>query len=802
MKINTDNIREEYYLKNNWKFIKKDSPDFKDINIDESEWKSVKIPHDWAIEGPFSRENDLQIATILEDGITKEVKHPGRTGGLPVAGTAWYRNQFKIPKKDKDKKVYIEFDGVMNNSTVYLNGEKVGFHPYGYTSFIYELTDKIKYGEINTLAVKVAPEPNSSRWYPGAGIYRNVKLLMVNSLHIVPREVFVRTSSVSKYRSKIEVSTGVKNKTNKSDKITLETTIINPQGIKKTSCVSQKEIEDEYTFQQNLTLENPKLWDIENPRLYTLISVLKYEGKIVDEYETSFGIRKISFDAHRGFFLNRKNIKLKGVCQHHDLGPLGAAVNYRALERQLELLKEMGCNAIRTSHNPPASELLELCDKMGFLVIDEAFDEWEKGKVENGYHKYFEDWAEKDLKSMIKRDRNHPCVIMWSIGNEIREQGREDGAEIAQFLTDICHEEDPTRPVTAGFNHPEGAIENGLAEVVDIPGWNYECDSYEKFHKEHPDWIMYGSETESCVSSRGEYFFPAQEENSPVKRENFQISSYDMEATEWGYPPDYEFKAQEEAPYILGEFVWTGFDYLGEPTPYYSEWPSRSSYFGIIDLCGLPKDRYYLYKSHWSDRPTLHLLPHWNWEEKEGEKIPVFCYTNYEAAELFVNGKSYGIKRKNENSVFERYRLMWADVVYEPGLLKVVALDDQGNEVMTEQIHTADSPEKIQLKPDREKIKADGEDLSFIKVSILDRDGNLCPVADNKITFSLEGPGEIAATGNGDPTSTTSFTSFQRKAFNGHCMLIIRSQESKKGKISIRAEAEELIGDEIKLNSV
>ncbi|MFW6006693.1 MAG: glycoside hydrolase family 2 TIM barrel-domain containing protein, partial [Halanaerobiales bacterium] len=472
MKINTDNLREVHYLKENWKFIKNDVDKFKNYNYDDSDWEIVKVPHDWAIKGPFSRENDLQPTTILEDGITREIEHTGRTGGLPVAGTAWYRKEFEIADKNKDKNIFVEFDGVMSNCTVYLNGEKIGFHPYGYTSFRYDLTDKIKLHDKNVIAVRVAPEPNASRWYPGAGIYRNVKLIMVNPVHIAFNGVFITTPTVSKYRAKIDVSTIIKSNVEEEKEITLETNIINPQGLKKASIMSQKTIKDEYEFKQSLSLNNPKLWDINNPELYSVISVVKCGENILDEYETTFGVRSLDFNSRRGFFLNKKNIKLKGVCQHHDLGPLGAAVNVRAMERQLQLLKTMGCNAIRTSHNPPAPELLDLCDEMGFLVIDEAFDEWEDGKVENGYHKYFEEWAEKDLKSMIRRDRNHPSVIMWSIGNEIREQGREDGAEVAQFLTDICHEEDSTRPVTAGFNHPEAAIDNGLAEVVDIPGWN------------------------------------------------------------------------------------------------------------------------------------------------------------------------------------------------------------------------------------------------------------------------------------------------------------------------------------------
>jgi beta-galactosidase len=522
---------------------------------------------------------------------------------------------------------------------------------------------------------------------------------------------------------------------------------------------------------------------------------VKVNGRKVDHDETIFGIREVRFDPNTGFFLNGRNLKLKGVCMHHDLGSLGIALNCRALERQLEILQEMGCNAIRTSHNPPAPELLDLSDAMGFLVIDEAFDEWKIGKVDNGYHLLFDEWAEKDLRAMIKRDRNHPCVIMWSIGNEVREQRSETGAEAAKFLTEIAHDEDPTRPVTAGFNHSDPAIKHGLAAVVDIPGWNYKPFKYAQYHADHPEWAMYGSETESCVSTRGEYYFPVEEERDNW-RETLQVSSYDLAAAPWGYPPDYELKAQEECPFIMGEFVWTGFDYLGEPTPYKQEWPSRSSYFGIIDLCGFPKDRYYLYQSQWSEKKVLHLLPHWNWEGREGEITPVHCYTNYEAAELFLNGRSLGIRRKNPDGLFDRYRLIWEDVRYEPGSLKVAAYDQHGQIAAEKEVKTAGSPAQILLLPDRTTISNDRRDLSFMTVKIVDDEGDLCPLADNLVQFRLNGPGEIVAVDNGDPTGLEPFIADYRRAFHGLCLLVVKAVKDASGEIRISASSENLQGSE------
>jgi beta-galactosidase len=785
-------LRQVQYVKNGWKFFHGPAPGAETGGFDDSGWETVRVPHDWAIGGPFSRENDLQRTSVIEDGVAGDQIHTGRTGGLPITGTGWYRKKLDIPEAFKSKRLFLEFDGVMSNSTVYVNGNRVGGRPYGYSSFSCDITGAVRFGGENLIAVKAEPEPFSSRWYPGAGIYRNVRLVAVESVYIPYCGTYITVPDISERKANVHIETEVVNKKQISSQVELEITVIDLDGNTAAWGRVSSPVEETHVLKADLDISNPRLWDTDSPELYTAVFSLKADGNPADEYRTPFGIRTTAFDPEKGFSLNGRNLKLKGVCQHHDLGALGAAVNVRAVERQLEILREMGCNAVRTSHNPPAPELLDLCDRMGFLVIDEAFDEWREGKVGNGYHRVFDEWAERDLRDMIRRDRNHPSVIMWSIGNEIREQSTPGGAETARFLTGICHREDPARPVTAGFNNPRRAIPNGLPGAVDIPGWNYECRSYAEYHRDHPDWITYGSETESCISSRGEYFFPAAEEKEPIPRLNLHVSSYDLAAPPWGYPPEYEFRAQDELPYILGEFVWTGFDYLGEPTPYREEWPSRSSYFGIIDLAGIPKDRYFLYQSVWSGKEVLHLLPHWNWEGREGEVIPVHCYTSFPRVELFLNGRSLGIREKDRDNLFGRYRLIWEEAVYEPGILKAAAYDEDGNERLVRTVKTAGPPAGIGLEPDRSRIRADGDDLSFITVSIRDREGNLCPRADNQVEFSLSGPGEIAGVDNGDQTSLEPFTSNRRKAFNGKCVLIVRSLEGGPGEICLTASSEGL----------
>ncbi|MGG1554003.1 beta-galactosidase GalB [Paenibacillus ferrarius] len=784
--------RERISLSEHWRFYKhsmEDQSPFRGerLDLDDRSWEQVKVPHDWAIAGPFDADNDVQVNSVIEDGITNKMVHIGRTGALPIVGIGWYRYELSVPFGWVGKRVLIEFDGVMSDSTVYLNEQEVGSWPYGYTSFCFDLTERLRFGQTNVLAVRVCSLPSSSRWYPGAGIYRHVRLIVTGPIHVGPWGTYITTPHISDQSAQIRVVTTLVNALLQPKLVELKTILIDPNGRVCGEATSELEFTDRTECEQLVAVTEPALWDVAAPQLYKAVTIVSVLGLEVDRYETPFGIRSIAFDAQEGFKLNGTAMKLKGVCLHHDLGALGAAVYVRAIERQLELMQKMGCNAIRATHNPPAPELLDLCDRMGLLVIDEAFDEWAEGKVTNGYHRLFKEWAEKDLRAMICRDRNHPSVIMWSTGNEIREQWMEDGAEVARYLTNICHDADPTRPVTAGLSMTDEAIRNGLADAVDIPGWNYKPHRYAEYHEQRPDWIAYGSETASTVSSRGVYHFPAAEEIPMKRQKDLHASSYDLSAPRWGSTPDREFMAQDELPYMLGEFVWTGFDYLGEPTPYRTEWPSRSSYFGIMDLCGLPKDRYYLYKSQWSMEPVLHLLPHWNWPGREGEYIPVHCYTSYSQAELFLNGISLGVSRKSTDSLYERYRLRWEKVPYEPGTIRVVAYDNDGNEAMSHEVHTAGAPARILLEPDRSGIQADGHDLSFITVSIVDERGRRCPTASEKVSFTIQGAGELAAIDNGDPTSTTSFRSDSICTFSGQCMVIVRSLAGQPGTLRITA---------------
>jgi beta-galactosidase len=793
-------MRKIEFLKYGWKFKKGDYPDAVNFDFDDSDWEEVRVPHDWAIKGPFSPENDKRVYIKEENGKKKEIVFTGVTGGLPISGKAWYRKKFRL-KDIKGKRVRIEFDGVMSNSRVYCNGNYVGTWPYGYASFAFDITDFVKEGE-NLISVSVDNKPNASRWYPGAGIYRNVRLVIMNNIHISLWGTYITTPFIDEKIAKIHIKTNVENHTGKETYIELETEIVSSEGKLIIAQSNKKEISNDGVFEQEIFIENPILWSLENPYLYTAYSVLKVDNKIVDEYQSRFGIRKLTFDKEKGFFLNGRSIKFKGVCMHHDLGPLGAAINKTALKRQLTILKEMGCNAIRTSHNPPCPELLDLTDEMGFLVIDEAFDEWKIPKCENGYNKLFDEWAEKDLRAMIRRDRNHPSVIMWSIGNEIPEQNDPvNGPKLARFLHNICKEEDPTRPTTTALNWGEISIKNGFAQEVDIPGWNYLPPLYGIFHQLLPEKPMYASETASCISTRGEYYFPVEEERD-VKRETLQVNSFDLSHPGWANIPDVEFKTQDEHPFIMGEFVWTGFDYLGEPTPYNEEWPSRSSYFGIVDLCGIPKDRFYLYQSRWADKDTLHIVPHWTLPGYEGKAITVQCYSKWNTVEIFVNGISYGKKTKHFRGLVNRYRLVWNGVIYEPGEIKAIAYDEKGNPVKETIIKTAEKPAKVKLIPDRKTIKGDGDDMAFIYVEVVDKNGVLCPFADNLIHFNIKGPAEIVAVDNGNPISTEPFCADFRRVFHGKCVVYIRSLLEKRGKIEFFAKAEGLEEDMIIIESV
>ncbi len=778
-----------------WRFMRGDAVNAEAPEFNDSAWPRVRLPHDWAIAGPFDPSLNPH------------------TGALPISGVGWYRKSFALPIDAEDRYYSIEFDGVMANSRVWLNGHELGGRPYGYIGFAFDLTPYLRFGGApNVLAVRLAPESNSSRWYPGAGIYRNVWLENTGPVHVARWGTYVTTPQVSEGTAVVAVTTEVRNELASATRTSVRSTILDERGHRAARGEVQMDLPAASggTVATHLLVLRPQRWDVERPRLYTLVTELLAGTTVVDRYLTTFGIRTIAFDRERGFLLNGRPLKLHGVCLHHDLGALGAAVNRRATQRQLQIMKAAGVNAIRTSHNPPSPELLEFADKLGLVVIDEAFDMWRVAKVPNGYSKYFDEWSERDLRDMARRDRNHPSVIMWSIGNEIPEQKDPDGWKQARRLTGFFHQEDPTRPTTSAFNNWEDAIRNKLADEVDIPGFNYRPSRYQAIRKEHPNWIIYGSETASCVSSRGTYHLPLEKYE---KHPSLQISSYDIIAPPWAYCPDVEFAAQEATPGLLGEFVWTGFDYLGEPTPYFGgdddnshDWPARSSYFGMVDLAGFPKDRYYLYQSVWSKKPMVHVLPHWNWPGHEGQDIPVMVYSNAEEVELSLNGVSLGRKKTFSETIelpvgadvsdtgrFQsKYRLLW-QVPFEPGTLTAVAFRG-GKAVARAEVRTAGAPARIRLQADRRTIAADGDDLSFITVRVEDKDGNLCPLADNLVNFRVTGAGSIAAVDNGNPATVESFQADHRKAFNGLALLIVRSHESQPGTIHITASGEGLAG--------
>ncbi|MGZ3756295.1 MAG: beta-galactosidase GalB [Mucilaginibacter sp.] len=787
-----NSVRKTEVLHNGWLFANKEMPNAAGFVIDEREWTRVVVPHDWAIAGPFNKENDRQNVKVIEDGETKEQERSGRTGGLPYIGIGWYRKTLNIPQSDKGKNICIEFDGAMSNTKVYLNGKYVGEWPYGYASFSFDITKYVNWGSTNIFAVRLQNYKESARWYPGAGIYRNVRLITQNPIHVAHWGTYITTPEVSVEKATVNVRTRVDNTLDAKGSIEVRTTLYDANNINVAATSSVKSLTDTSFIYQKLTINNPKLWSAEVPNMYYAITKIIKKGKVLDTYKTSFGVRNIAFNAAKGMLVNGIKTKLKGVCLHDDLGALGTAFNKSALKHHLTLLKAMGCNAIRGTHNPHAPEMLDLCDEMGFYYIDETFDEWKLGKVENGYHKLFDQWAQKDLQAMIHRDCNHPALIMYSIGNEIREVNTVEGKDVARFLTGICHATDPTRPVTAGLNILDASIANGLAAELDIPGWNYKPGFYANIHQRFPNWVIYGSETASTVSSRGDYHFPATMASMKVWPDN-QSSAYDLEYCSWSQLPDVEWQSHDKNSFVAGEFVWTGVDYLGEPTPYNDKWPSRSSYFGIIDLAGIPKDRYFLYQSRWSDQKVLHVLPHWNWEGKEGQFVPVFVYTNYPEAELFINGKSFGRRKFNKESLLDTYRLRWNNAIYQPGELKVIAYNTDGSIATSTSIKTAGKPFRIVLKPDISSVKADGQDLTYVTVSVVDQDGNLCPLADNAINFTVNGGGFLRAVDNGNPASEEPFQASTRKAFFGKCMAIVQSN-GRAGEIKIKANSPGLLG--------
>lgn len=776
--------RTETLLEKGWKFMKGDVADAMKPDFDDKQWEAVTVPHDWAIYGPFDRRHDLQEVAVTQNLETAASVKTGRTGGLPYVGVGWYRTTFEAPA---GKLVSLVFDGAMSEARVYVNGQEVCFWPCGYNSFHCDVTPYLnKEGAKNLLAVRLENRPQSSRWYPGAGIYRNVRVVATEAVHVPVWGTQLTTPHVSAEYASVCLKTTVEGAGTKDVRIL--TQILSPEGEVVASKDNTMKINHGQPFEQNFLVDAPRLWSPETPYLYKAVSKIYVDGLQTDEYTTRFGIRSIELVADKGFFLNGQHRKFQGVCNHHDLGPLGAAINVAALRRQLTLLKDMGCDAIRTSHNMPAPELVELCDEMGFMMMVEPFDEWDIAKCENGYHRFFKEWAEKDMVNMLRQYRNHPSVVMWSIGNEVPTQCSPEGYKVASFLQDICHREDPTRPVTCGMDQVSCVLANGFAAMLDVPGLNYRTHRYVESYEKLPQNLVLGSETASTVSSRGVYKFPA-ELKKQAMYDDHQSSGYDLEACSWSNVPDEDFALADDYDWTLGQFVWTGFDYLGEPSPYDTDaWPSHSSVFGIIDLASLPKDRYYLYRSIWNKRDnTLHVLPHWTWPGREGENTPVFVYTNYPEAELFVNGKSYGKQRKltadearalqGKDSLWlqRRYRLMWTDVPYEPGELKVVAYDNSGKKVEEKTVRTAGKPHHLEVVADRTALSADGKDLAYITVRVVDKDGNLCPADDRLVSFTVKGAGSFRAAANGDATCLDLFHLPRMHAFSGQLTAIVQS---------------------------
>lgn len=774
--------RQEVILTDGWQFQAEQEGKV------QEKWQTVRVPHDWAIAGPFDKKWDLQKVAIEQNGEKEATEKSGRSGALPWIGAGHYRRIFYIPQSCE--RAELVFDGAMSEPTVCINGQKAGYWAYGYNAFRVDITPFMKPGE-NQLDVDLLNIEESSRWYPGAGLYRPVKLVMTGKICLDEWGTFIRTLSADQNSAHVAVSSQIQPATITPD-LRIMVDIMDAQGKIVGQAESQLSVSGAAELDFNIT--QPKLWSPESPYLYQVRTRLYDDGKLLDEITNKMGIRTISVTKEGGFQLNGITRKIKGVCLHHDLGPLGAAVNKAALIRQIKLMKEMGCDAIRTSHNMPSQMQMDICDSLGMMVMAESFDMWIYPKCKNGYARFFNDWSDRDIENLILSNRNHPSIIMWSIGNEIPEQGSEEGREIARHLQGLCHLFDPTRPVTQGMDRAEEALKSGFAQVMDVPGFNYRVHKYEQNLKQLPQGFLLGSETASTVSSRGVYKFPVKvTDNSQyaswaptydpkaIKKADGQCSSYDVEYCSWSNLPDDDWVWQDDKDWVIGEFVWTGFDYLGEPTPYDEYWPSRSSYFGICDLAGLPKDRYYLYRSRWNkNQHTIHLLPHWSWgQARKGKVTPVYCYTDYPSGELFINGKSQGKVTKNPKERLDRYRLRWNDVKYEPGELKVVVYDANGNAAGEEIVKTAGKPADLKLEAwtANENLQANGDDLAFVTVSLTDAEGTLIPQADDQLTFEVTGAGTFEAVCNGDATSLESFKQPTMKLFSGQLVVVVRSAQ-------------------------
>jgi beta-galactosidase len=781
--------------------------------FDDSGWRKLGLPHDYAVEGPFN------------------IDLPPSEGKLPWYGVAWYRKHFTVPASDQGRRLFLDIDGAMSYSTVWINGQLAGGWPYGYSSYELDITPYLQIGTENVISIRLNNQKDSSRWYQGAGIYRNVWLMKTAPVHVAHWGTYLTTPEVRKDSATVNVKVAVQNQDSSDASVEVTNWIyeLDPQDHKSGLAVAEIAPQKgnviaggRQDFEGKVDIKNPRLWDTKNPQRYAMITEVSQSGKVIDHYETPFGIRSIKFDPDQGFLLNGEHVEILGDCGHQDYGPLGIAFYPRAAERYLEKLKEMGCNALRTAHNMPTPELLDLCDKMGILVMDESFDCWHAGKKANDYHLVFNDWHERDLRAEYRRDRNHPCVIMWSLGNEILEQGRAENAPLLKGLVAIAHDEDPTRPATEGCNHGEGFSTEFITQL-DLFGGNYTYSQFPKLHKKFPTLPLFESETASTTSSRGDYFFPVTKD---AARSDFHVSAYDVYPMGWGSLPDASFKALEEYPYVAGEFVWTGWDYLGEPQPFDNDptnllnfstdpvqkaklqeeltrlgkikTPAHSAYMGAIDLCGFPKDRFYLYQAHWRpDYPMVHILPHWNWPNRVGQVTPVYVYTSGDEAELFLNGQSLGRKKKEQY----QYRLIWDKVVYAPGELKVVAYKN-GQYWAETTVKTTGGAKAVQLQADRPVISSDGVDLCFVSTAIIDANGLPVPTVNNRVKYEItSGPGEIVATANGDQTDLEAFPNSERKAFHGLALAIIRAKAGQSGEIHLRAASDGLTSSEITIKT-
>jgi beta-galactosidase len=753
----------------------------------DREWRTVDLPHDY-----FS-ESDMRAENLISHGYR-------------TRDNAWYRKSFILDPSLEGKQLLICFEGTAVNAEFYFNGSLMARSFSAYTETVFDISERAYFdGRTNILAVHINGFETEGWWYEGAGIYRHVRLYAKDSLHIAHNGIFGKPvlKKGSKNSWNVEIETMLENSAYSPASATVRATILDGETVvaEGTSAEALCDYASKIAVKQKLSVSRPKRWDVDSPNLYTLKIEVIRDGEVIDTESTRIGFRTFRVDAEKGFFLNDRPLKMNGVCNHHDLGSLGAAVNAAALRRQLGLMKEMGVNAIRTSHNPPSPELLDLCDEMGLMVMDEFFDEWYIPKISNGYAKYYREHAKQDVTDVVRRDRNHPSVVLWSIGNEMYEQTDKEGWRAAKMLTDAAHAADPTRPVTAGFCVFWSCFDNHLVNFVDVVGFNYQPHRYEQIHREHPDMILLGTETASCVSTRGVYHLPAEVSIPVPEAEDLTVSAYELSAPVWAYYPEREFAAQDDMPYMVGEFVWTGMDYLGEPTPYYNKWPSRSSYFGIVDLAGLPKNRFYGYQAHWTNKEVLHVFPHWNWEGREGERIPVHVYTNYPTVELFVNGVSLGRKHPAQSGSVSadkdgreipRYRLVWEDVVYQPGEVKAVGFDENGNKRKETVIRTAGAPHHLVLTADRPRIAADGDDLVYITAAVVDAQGVVCPHADHRITFTTRGAGELLTTDSGDQRETESFARPDKKALTGYTVACIRSLRDVCGSLTVAAAAEGL----------